>query len=393
MTEKNESKLVFISHASADKDYMDAFMTHILKSGLGLSDQNIICTSFERTGVDAGDNIPQYIKTKIEKANIVLCMVSNNYKASEVCMNEVGAAWALDKKLVSIVLPKISFSELGWLTNLDKAAKMDDEESLDKLVEVIANNLNLTIPTPLHWNPEKKKFLNAISVINPINPSKEENEKSETTSFDNIVLPIINQIFDYLDIPNYQCWTYNWAIAGNSTISPKRLNEIFELQLFLNRKTTLTKFPEWDDLLNNFSTLVTDFINLSRPYLDTSNNPFFIRKFYKDIPYNSTNSEIIQKETEQYVELVYLIHDITIELTRFGNLILSKTREIIPNYRITDGDLIMDIDKEFIKYSASEISNTPYPGLNRFLTERTSHKWALGKCTTLQDAGLAGLHI
>ena len=63
----------------------------------------------------------------------ILFMISTNYKKSEVCMNEMGAAWALDKQTVPILLPNISFNKIGWLTSLNKAIKIDDSEGLDKL--------------------------------------------------------------------------------------------------------------------------------------------------------------------------------------------------------------------------------------------------------------------
>lgn len=156
--------LVFISHASKDTPFIEPFKNIILKQALGLQDGNIVCTSFESTGVPLGENIPQYIKDNIAQADVFLAMVSNNYKASEVCMNEVGAAWALDKKPIQVVLPGVEFSQLGWLMHLDKAAKIDDGDSLDHLSEVICDGLGKPMLTPRHWNGPKKDFLDAIAI-------------------------------------------------------------------------------------------------------------------------------------------------------------------------------------------------------------------------------------
>lgn len=97
-TKHSTKPLVFISHAGDDKIIIRHFINHILKNGLGLRDENIVCTSFEETTHLSGEDIPTYIKEKIENAALVLAMVSQNYKKSEVCQNEVGAAWALDRK-------------------------------------------------------------------------------------------------------------------------------------------------------------------------------------------------------------------------------------------------------------------------------------------------------
>ncbi|MBQ0088683.1 MAG: TIR domain-containing protein [Prevotellaceae bacterium] len=162
---KKNTPLVFISHSSKDKEIVKLFVDNILKKGLALKDENIIFTSYEATGITPGDNIPNYIKTHIKDANIVLAMISDNYKASEVCMNEVGAAWALDKVPVQVLLPNAKIESLGWLINLDKAARLDDNESLDSLEEVICEQMKISIPTAKHWNPCTRDFLEALGNI------------------------------------------------------------------------------------------------------------------------------------------------------------------------------------------------------------------------------------
>ncbi|MBR4644620.1 MAG: toll/interleukin-1 receptor domain-containing protein [Bacteroidaceae bacterium] len=159
-----KSTKVFISHASKDAPFIEPFKNIILKEALGLQDNNIICTSFESTGVPPGVNIPQYIKDNIEQAPVFFAMISNNYKKSEVCMNEVGAAWALGKTPIQIVLPGVEFDKLGWLIHLDKAAKIDNGDSLDHLAEVICNSLGKPMITPVHWNTPRKQFLEAIAL-------------------------------------------------------------------------------------------------------------------------------------------------------------------------------------------------------------------------------------
>lgn len=151
--------LVFISHASADKAIIGRFIKDILKEGLGLRDENIACTSFEATGVTIGDDIPIYIRDNIASAQVVLAMVSKAYKASEVCQNEVGASWALGNRPLQILLPDVDFDELGWLLHLKKAARIDQQDCLDNLEEVLCDRLGISLVSPKHWNPCVKNFL------------------------------------------------------------------------------------------------------------------------------------------------------------------------------------------------------------------------------------------
>lgn len=170
-----KAPLIFISHTSKDKEIIKLFVDNILKKGLNLTDRNIVFTSYEATGVVPGDNIPEYIKKNIASANIVLAMISKNYKAREVCMNEVGASWALGKTPLQIMLPNTNIDKLGWLIHLDKATKIDESDSLDSLMEPICEKMGITTPTAKHWNPCVRDFLAALQSM-PDNYNKDKPE-------------------------------------------------------------------------------------------------------------------------------------------------------------------------------------------------------------------------
>lgn len=146
---------VFISHASLDKVLLDEFVDKILRLSCGLLASDIVYTSREDTGVEFGEGIPEFIKENLQTSSLVLFMISDNYKASEVCLNEMGAAWAMEKKAISIVLPNCGFDKLGWLTSLDKALMIDNSEALDKLYSMLTRN-NLDV---VDWNRQKEAFL------------------------------------------------------------------------------------------------------------------------------------------------------------------------------------------------------------------------------------------
>lgn len=166
-------KKVFISHSSKDKYIIKCFIDDILKKGIGLRDENIICTSFESTGVKPGQDIKKYIDENIKQSCIFLSMISRSYKSSEVCMNEVGAAWAVGNIPIQIVLPDTDFSSLGWLFHLDKAIKINDDSALDSLMEVVCERCSIDVIKPKHWNPNKADFLNSLGRIAP----EPENDK------------------------------------------------------------------------------------------------------------------------------------------------------------------------------------------------------------------------
>ena len=75
-------KKIFISHASKDKKLIDKFVDSIILLGMGIETETIAYTSREGTGVPLGDSIPLFIQDNIASADIVLLMLSDNYKNS-----------------------------------------------------------------------------------------------------------------------------------------------------------------------------------------------------------------------------------------------------------------------------------------------------------------------
>lgn len=153
---------VFISHSSADKELVDLFKNIILNAGLGIADEDIAYTSAVETGVPTGGNIPQYIKDNLADCDIVFFMISDNYRKSEVCLNEMGAAWALDKSVKPILLYDVPFTSVGWLYSLNLCAKIDDSERLDELRDDFAEKCQICTKTVV-WNKKKAEFLSKVA--------------------------------------------------------------------------------------------------------------------------------------------------------------------------------------------------------------------------------------
>ena len=63
----------------------------------------------EETGVGTGEDIRKFIKENISTCDFVFFMISENYKKSEICLNEMGAAWATDRTVIPLVFPNLSF--------------------------------------------------------------------------------------------------------------------------------------------------------------------------------------------------------------------------------------------------------------------------------------------
>ncbi len=153
---------IFISHSSSDKEIIDLFKNKILNGGLGVADDDIAYTSAVETGVITGGNIPQYIKDNIESCDFVFFMISENYRKSEICLNEMGASWALDKCIKPFIIGDIGFESIGWLYGRNLGAKIDDGERLDELRDIFIEQYGLKTKTNV-WNRYKAEFISSIS--------------------------------------------------------------------------------------------------------------------------------------------------------------------------------------------------------------------------------------
>jgi hypothetical protein len=95
---------IFISHSSKDKLIVEKFVNEILILSLGVDHLKIFCSSIEGLGISSGEDFRQRIKKEINEAQMVIQIISKDYKSSEVCLNEMGAAWVLAETVIPLVL-------------------------------------------------------------------------------------------------------------------------------------------------------------------------------------------------------------------------------------------------------------------------------------------------
>lgn len=155
------TKKIFISHSSKDKTIVDAF-TNLLRLGANISHEDIFCTSIEEMKIHNGDDIRKHIQENIKHCDFAILLISPNYKQSEICLNEMGAVWAIDKKVRTYVLPGLQESEVGWLIDTKAAEKINDPVALAALYDEFVEFYNLTSNTQL-WTVQAAKFCNVFN--------------------------------------------------------------------------------------------------------------------------------------------------------------------------------------------------------------------------------------
>lgn len=151
-------KKIFISHSSKDKRIVEKLVDHILLLGIGLSPEDIFCTSIEDLGIKNGEDIRKHIHTNIQTADFSILLISNNYKKSEICMNEMGAVWAYNNNVRYYLLPDSNFDTIGWLCNPNQAEKLFDSIALDALKMELSTYYSLE-DKGTAWSRQRETFL------------------------------------------------------------------------------------------------------------------------------------------------------------------------------------------------------------------------------------------
>lgn len=171
---RSMKRKVFISHASEDKKVVSLFVDKILRAGCDIKYEDIVFTSREDTGVVNGEDIPESIKDGIRDSAIFFMMVSEYYRRSEVCLNEMGAAWMVEDLARKIlILPHADFDKIGWLMSLKKGTKLDDKDGLDGIRDDVQNLLGGHTQT-VTWNRSKEEFLSELRKMKETSPNAPE---------------------------------------------------------------------------------------------------------------------------------------------------------------------------------------------------------------------------
>lgn len=221
------------------------------------------------------------------------------------------------------------------------------------------------------WEEHRDEFLNKVNSLPTADNAKQDD------LFTSCYIPIFDKIMSLIDMPNYQYWTYNWAIQGTPIMSVDNFRHLEELGDFLRKISYHKGYEQYDNLLKNLGVLVSDYINMCDEHIELMGNDVYtIERFYKNIP-NNPNYDKLLKEFKEYR---CLIVDLTLELTRLLNLILERIREIVPDFHIQEGVFVVDnIEREKTEYKEREKTSSPYPGLKLFVKERSNRNYCHNK--------------
>ncbi len=185
--------LVFISHAELDKEFANEIVTLFEFIGVKGKDK-LLCTSVDGYRIPVGRDIVEYLREVFNNYDLfVIILHTHNYYTRPVCLNEMGAAWALKTKCHSVLAPDFNFTEMtGVVNNKDVAIKIgaeDCEARVNQLKNALVDFFGLSQPDEDRWPHYRGKFIENCSKFIS---SKSKSKTVKTQNEDQQAMPLIS---------------------------------------------------------------------------------------------------------------------------------------------------------------------------------------------------------
>lgn len=165
---KRKSPMVFISHSSKDKNFVEALVN--LLEDIGLNKNTLFCSSVAEYGLGLSADIFDTLRELFKSHDLYMIFIhSPRYYQSPVSLNEMGAAWVLRTDFCSILTADMDFTDLRGVINGNKIGiKVDAEDAsarLNELYEKLQTIFNLTPLNTTIWERKRNFFLKLVKNI------------------------------------------------------------------------------------------------------------------------------------------------------------------------------------------------------------------------------------
>lgn len=167
MSIQRKSPKLFISHSTLDISYV-SYLIRLLEL-LGMNSDNLFCSSAKGYGIPLDGNIYDYLRDQFRDFDLrVLFILSDNYYNSVASMNEMGAAWVLQHKYTSVLLPRFEFKNIkGAIDPRRISIKLDAQENelkdkLNGLKDTLRDEFSLLPIKETVWETYRDEFITKV---------------------------------------------------------------------------------------------------------------------------------------------------------------------------------------------------------------------------------------
>lgn len=357
---------IFISHSSKDGNIIKKFVDEVLLLGVGLTRQQIRCSSIEGCGIKNGADMRNWIHDEISGCSMAFLMISPNYQASQICLNEMGAIWALEKSVKILLLPGINVKKFGWLEEVRQAGCIDEGKVLDELYDTLTDHFGIT-KNVVTWASKKDDFLSYCKSLPPIVMSQEKNNVGS------IYLSYCSKVFEML---NYQdLSSIVGCLVNNSYVSAEFWDRLDNVKEYLVSRASYPGYKALDSIFQSMSILVEDFQNSFMMNARYENGVYRIRQFYKEQVPNPNYDD----DLADYIAYIGFIANMAFEFVRLCNAILAEARKLKPDFMADFGIVTIS------EYNHKDVSvarflyreNECYEGLGSFVENSDTREISL----------------
>lgn len=165
---KKKNPMVFISHKSEDKDFVEPLVD--LLESMGLNKDTLFCSSVVGYGIELGGDIFDTLRELFRNHDLFMIFIhSPRYYQSPVSLNEMGAAWILRTDFCSFFTKDMDFTKLkGVINGSNIGIKVDADDAAGRLNELYDKLQKIFNLTPLDhnlWERKRNAFLKLVNAI------------------------------------------------------------------------------------------------------------------------------------------------------------------------------------------------------------------------------------
>ncbi len=173
---------VFISHKKEDKDYADA-LVNLINFIIGPDGDKIFCSSIPGYGIRQSRDILDELKHQFDQYEIYMIIIhSPRYYRSAICLNEMGASWALGTKFSSFMTNDCKPEHMHGVINREKICidLNDDADMLNGHLNEFKDDLIAFFHScaidETKWENTRGRFIKEVNALSYDSPHEELNE-------------------------------------------------------------------------------------------------------------------------------------------------------------------------------------------------------------------------
>jgi hypothetical protein len=163
----DHSTFIFISHSSKNRAVVDLFYEKVLRLGLNVPSSAVFYTSNYETALPATSDIPIELRNALSRMTLFIQFISKDYRQSEVCLNEMGAAWfKFDRsRIITIKMPDVPFTEIGYINFTKIALRLDVESDMFRILDDYKDHFGSFKPLFGNFSLQLKSFIDELPRI------------------------------------------------------------------------------------------------------------------------------------------------------------------------------------------------------------------------------------